>query len=207
MVGEFDDAIVVVGVPGLNGGGITAGDLSTGLATKAPVGATYITQTADATLTAEQALSSLATGLVKVTTGTGALSTATGSDVPSHSHTGVVYSIQFVIDGNGSAITTGVKYDSGIQVPVVSTITGWDLRASTNSNIVLTVQRVIAAGTSWTDISGTDKPTLSAQTFYPGTGLVTSWTTSMAVNDYLRVSVDSATSTFATLTIFLTRSI
>lgn len=42
----------------------------------APSTATYITQTAHAGLSAEQALSSLATGVVKVTTGTGVLSTA-----------------------------------------------------------------------------------------------------------------------------------
>ena len=45
-------------------------------AASAPATATYITQTADAGLSAEQALSSLATGVVKVTTGTGVLSTA-----------------------------------------------------------------------------------------------------------------------------------
>lgn len=50
-------------------------------ASGAPADATYITQTANGSLSAEQALSSLSTGLVKVTTGTGALSTATaGSD-------------------------------------------------------------------------------------------------------------------------------
>jgi hypothetical protein len=42
----------------------------------APTDATYICQTAHASLSAEQALSSLTTGVVKVTTGTGALSTA-----------------------------------------------------------------------------------------------------------------------------------
>lgn len=47
----------------------------------APADATYITQTANGTLTNEQALSSLTTGLVKVTTGTGVLSTAVASDV------------------------------------------------------------------------------------------------------------------------------
>lgn len=47
----------------------------------APVDATYITQTANGTLTNEQALSLLSTGLVKVTNGTGVLSTATaGTD-------------------------------------------------------------------------------------------------------------------------------
>lgn len=45
----------------------------------APTNATYITQTADATLTNEQALSSLSTGLVSVTTGTGVLSSYAGS--------------------------------------------------------------------------------------------------------------------------------
>lgn len=54
----------------------------------APTGATYITQTADAGLSAEQALSSLATGVVKVTNGTGALSTAVaGTDYAAASHT------------------------------------------------------------------------------------------------------------------------
>ena len=45
----------------------------------APVDATYITQTSNATLTAEQALSGLATGLVQVTTATGVLSSVTTS--------------------------------------------------------------------------------------------------------------------------------
>lgn len=43
----------------------------------APADATYITQVAEAGLSAEQALSALSTGIVKVTTGTGVLSTAT----------------------------------------------------------------------------------------------------------------------------------
>ena len=47
----------------------------------APANATYITQTASSGLTNEQALSSLSTGVVKVTTGTGVLSTAvSGTD-------------------------------------------------------------------------------------------------------------------------------
>jgi len=54
----------------------------------APVGATYIVQTSDGTLTNEQSLGSLATGILKNTTtaGTGVLSIATGSDLPSHTH-------------------------------------------------------------------------------------------------------------------------
>ena len=52
-----------------------------GAGTGAPTGAYYITQQADPDLTNEQALASLSTGLLKVTTGTGVLSTATaGTD-------------------------------------------------------------------------------------------------------------------------------
>lgn len=46
----------------------------------APTTATYITQTPDATLTAEQALSALGTGLLKNTTATGVLSIYAGTD-------------------------------------------------------------------------------------------------------------------------------
>lgn len=49
----------------------------------APTTASYITQVAEAGLSNEFALGSLATGLVKVTTTTGALSTAADTDLPS----------------------------------------------------------------------------------------------------------------------------
>lgn len=55
--------IVVSGCTGCGSGG-------------APTDATYITQTANGALSAEQALSALATGLMKVTTGTGVITTA-----------------------------------------------------------------------------------------------------------------------------------
>ena len=71
----------------------------------APTTATYITQTADAGLSAEQALSALATGLVKVTTGTGVLSTAVAADLPSHAHDDRYYTeteTDTLIDGRAS---------------------------------------------------------------------------------------------------------
>jgi hypothetical protein len=48
----------------------------------APTDATYITQTANAGLSAEQALAALTTGILKVTTTTGVLSTAVAGDFP-----------------------------------------------------------------------------------------------------------------------------
>jgi len=52
----------------------------------APVGAKYIVQEVDPTLTAEQSLGVLATGILKntVTAGVGVLSKATGADLPAH---------------------------------------------------------------------------------------------------------------------------
>lgn len=48
----------------------------------APTTATYITQTPDSTLSAEQALSGLATGILKNTTATGVLTIASATDIP-----------------------------------------------------------------------------------------------------------------------------
>ena len=91
------------GVPGRLGIGSTGNVLtvSGGVpAWSAPAGggdttATYITQTADATLTNSQHLSSLSTGIVKVTTGTGVLTTAAaGTD--------------YLVPGGSGAALTGI---------------------------------------------------------------------------------------------------
>jgi hypothetical protein len=54
----------------------------------APTDATYIVQTASTGLSNEQALGSLGTGILKNTATTGILSIATGSDLPTHTHSG-----------------------------------------------------------------------------------------------------------------------
>ena len=59
----------------------------------APLSATFITQTLSADLSAEQALSALATGILKSTTGTGVVSIAaagTEYSVPGHTHSEAV---------------------------------------------------------------------------------------------------------------------
>lgn len=50
----------------------------------APTTATYITQTPSSGLSAEQALSALATGILKSTTATGVVTIAVGADLPTH---------------------------------------------------------------------------------------------------------------------------
>lgn len=57
-------------------------DIAAGGGGGAPTNATYITQTSNATLSAEQILADLSTGILKVTTSTGVLSTAVAGDFP-----------------------------------------------------------------------------------------------------------------------------
>ena len=78
---------VGAGVSAAESGGTLTVTISGG-GSGAPSDATYITQTANGTLSNEQALSSLSTGVLKVTTGTGVLSTAVaGTDYAAASHT------------------------------------------------------------------------------------------------------------------------
>lgn len=74
----------------------------------APTTATYITQTADGTLSAEQALGSLATGILKNTTTTGVLSiAAAGTDyAAAPSGTGLVRNNMAASELSGFAITS-----------------------------------------------------------------------------------------------------
>ncbi len=79
----------------------------------APVQGTFITQLPDGTLTQEQALSTLATGLLKVTTGTGVLSTAVaGTDYVKP--TGVA---------GGQTITGGTAASDGLTLTSTSNAT------------------------------------------------------------------------------------
>jgi hypothetical protein len=207
---ELQDAIVHIGVPGLNGGGVSSGTLASGLATRAPMGATYITQTANAELTAEQALSSLSTGLVKVTTGTGVLSTAVGADLPSHSHTGIVVDKQMIIDGGGSVITTGIKGD--FRMTHAATITEWNLFADVSGSIQIDLWKDAYGNYPPVDadsITGSQPISMSGVSYYAvsGTG-ISSWTKSLASGDIIRINVDSAsTITRVTLVLWMTRTI
>lgn len=79
---QMPDCAVGTNALGYADGGFECGAVSGGGGGGgAPTNATYITQTPNATLTNEQALSALGTGIVKNTTGTGVLSIATsGTD-------------------------------------------------------------------------------------------------------------------------------
>lgn len=129
MTGKFDACLWVEEVDGSPANGICGklkvtnetltdnGDGTYSLATGsgagagAPTDATYITQTSNASLSAEQALASLATGIMKVTTTTGVISTATLSADISGSlsdETGSGLAVFSVAPNLSGAITTGI---------------------------------------------------------------------------------------------------
>ncbi len=126
-----------------NGAGtLSWGSVDTSTTNEAPITATYITQMADGTLSNEFALSTLATGLLKVTNGTGVLSTATATDyyapggadiAVSDGGTGASTLTQFgVLYGNGTSAIAGTTAGTSGQLllgntsaaPAFATMTG-----------------------------------------------------------------------------------
>jgi hypothetical protein len=114
-------------------------------------------------------------------------------------------SITFVLDGGGSAITTGEK--GWVRVPYACTITGWEITADVSGSIVIDVWKDTYANyppdVSDT-IAGTEKPTLSSATKNQDLTLTT-WTTAVSAGDYIKIKVDSvATVTKVSLSIIVT---
>lgn len=100
--------------------------------------------------------------------------------------------IQFIIDGGGSVITTGIKGD--IMVPFNCTVLGWDIVADASGTIQVDIWKDTYANfppTVADTITGTEKPTLSSAQKNQDTAL-SSWTTTLTRNDWLRINVDSS---------------
>lgn len=98
-----------------------------------------------------------------------------------------------VIDGGGSAITTGPKLD--ICVPYNALITGWDIVADQSGSIVVDLWQDTYANfppTVADTITTSEKPTLSAATKNQDTSLNSGNGWAVTQGRYLRVNVDSA---------------
>jgi hypothetical protein len=110
--------------------------------------------------------------------------------------------IEFVIDGGGVAITTGVK--GYLRVPWVANIAFWVLMADQAGSIVVDVFRANNSVPSVSMIGGGNKPTLSASQ-YSGAITPGGWTSTLfAINDWIGFNVVSAiTVTRATLSLIL----
>ena len=117
------------------------------------------------------------------------------------------HSIEFVIDGGGAAITTGIKGD--LEVPFDCTINSSSLLADQSGSIVIDIWKDVYANYPPTDadsITASAPPTISSATNSTDSTL-TGWTTSLTKGDILRFNVDSATTvTRVTLSLKVTRA-
>lgn len=114
-----------------------------------------------------------------------------------------VVALNFVIDGGGSAITTGLK--GFLEIPFGMTLTGVTVLAEQSGSAVIDVWKDAYANfppTVADTITASAKPTLSSAAKTKDTTL-TGWTTSVNAGDILAFNVDSA-STVQRLTIALT---
>lgn len=110
------------------------------------------------------------------------------------------FSINFIIDGGGSAITTGVK--GFVEIPYALTITGWQVFADQVGSVVVDVWKDTYANfppTVADTITGSEKPTLTSAQSNQDLNLST-WTTSASIGDVLAFNVDSV-STITRLTV------
>jgi hypothetical protein len=108
--------------------------------------------------------------------------------------------LNFVIDGGGSAITTGIK--GHIVLDGDYTVTGWTIIADQSGSIVVDVNRATYANFPTTaSIAGTELPTLSSAQKAEDLTL-SSWTTTLSARDVLEFQVDSV-STVTRVTVAL----
>ena len=101
--------------------------------------------------------------------------------------------INYVIDGGGSALTTGVK--GFIEIPFSMTITGVTMMADQSGSAVVDIWKDTYANyppTVADTITAAAKPTITGATKSQDLTL-TGWTTSVAAGDILGFNVDSAT--------------
>jgi hypothetical protein len=97
--------------------------------------------------------------------------------------------IEFIIDGGGIAITTGVK--GYLHIPVAATINAWYVIADQVGSIVVDVFRANLGIPTVSMIGGGNKPTLTAQQLVAAAP--SGWTsTALAVDDFIGFNVVSA---------------
>lgn len=114
--------------------------------------------------------------------------------------------VEFVIDGGGSAITTGIK--GYVEIPFAGNITQWTLLADTTGNITVDILKDSYAnyGTNTSAVGGGTKPVISSAT--KGQSAPSSWTsTTINAGDIIGFNVTAvATITRCTVSLKVART-
>ena len=123
-------------------------------------------------------------------------------DIKTYMHIGITSVIEFVIDGGGAALTTGVK--AYLEIPFGCTINRVTMLADVSGSAVVDIWNDTYANYPPTDadtITASAVPTISTATKSQDSTL-TGWTTTITAGDILAFNVDSAT-TITKLTVSL----
>jgi hypothetical protein len=106
--------------------------------------------------------------------------------------TGAVGTLEFLIDGVGAPVTTGVKGD--MRVDFACTVTGWALMADQAGSVVVDVWKdalINFPPTVADSITASAKPALAGADHASSTTL-TGWVTTVNAGDVFRFNVSSA---------------
>ena len=117
-----------------------------------------------------------------------------GYPVISSTGSGGTASIEFVMDGGGATLPTGIMGDLNIDFDC--TINSWTLLADQTGSVVVDIWKdsfINFPPLVGDSITGSSKPTLTAQSSATSSTL-TGWTTSITAGDVLRFKIDSVTS-------------
>lgn len=131
--------------------------VSSGTASGAPADATYITQTANSTLTAEQALGALSTGLMNSTTTTGVVSTLAPTDDNTVVGSGTAWALKAL--PSCSTASSALNYNTTTNAFGCNTISG------TFSGSIASGQVAVGSGTD--TIGGSSSLTFNGTNFFP----------------------------------------
>jgi hypothetical protein len=120
-----------------------------------------------------------------------ALTASTYQDVANATDVNKLGVLTFVLDGGGVAIAANQETIIP-DFPFAATITGWTILGDASGSAVVTVSKASYANfPTFTDISGTEKPTLTTAQKNQDLALTT-WTTALSQGDILKAKVDSA---------------
>lgn len=149
----------------------------------------------DAAAAAASALAALASETAAALSASAAAVSKTAAEaaaVVAQSAADIITTLYFVFDGGSVALVSGRKID--LPVPFSGTIQSWTITGDASGSAVITVSKATYANfPTFTAISGTEKPTLSAAQKGQDTSLTT-WTTTITGGDVLRANLDSVSS-------------
>ena len=104
--------------------------------------------------------------------------------------------------GDGVNTITASEPPVYVTVPYACTVTGWEARGNTTGSITFVVDRAATGSSSYTNIDGSEPPSLSSASFNSDVSLST-WTTSLSARDTLKIYVTGSPTSITRASVFI----